>query len=309
MEDEVMVKRLTKVLASPRSLALALLFRAARLIPDATYLRWMFRLRMGRPLDLECPRTFSEKLQWLKLYDRNPEYHTMVDKFAVKNHVAKLIGSQYVIPTLGVWESFEDIDFDVLPDRFVLKTTHGGGGGGVVVCRDKATFDLRTARARLNASLAFDIYRKYKEWPYKGVPRRIIAEQFVEDSTLRELRDYKFFCFNGVCRYCQVIKGRGGVMSVDFFDRQWRHQPFHEPKEYPFSDEEIGRPENLELMWSLAERLAGKRSFSRIDFYEADGRVYFGEITFYPTSGMGGFSPEEWDSRFGELVLLPDQAK
>lgn len=276
---------------------------------DAAYLKAVFFFQMGYPLNLKTPKTFSEKLQWLKLYDRKPEYTTMVDKYAVKDYVADKIGRQHIIPTLGVWNNPEDIQWDTLPNQFVLKTTHGGGGGGVVIVKDKNTIDKQAVIKKLHKAMKSDIYKYYKEWPYKNVPRRIIAEQYMEDNSQKpnvkeDLPDYKFFCFNGEPKYCQVITGRNDKMCIDFFDKDWHHQPFHEPKNYPFADVEPQRPNNYEQMWNAARELAKDKDFSRIDFYQIQDNVYFGEITFYPSSGFGGFSPENYDEILGKMITL-----
>lgn len=273
---------------------------------DATYLKVRFRLLMGKKLNLKNPQTFSEKLQWLKLYDRRPEYTTMVDKYAVKKYVSDIIGADFVIPTLGVWDRPEDIDFNSLPDQFVLKTTHGGGSWGVVICKDKKQFDKKEAIRKLKTNMKSD-WRIQMEWPYKNVPHRVIAEKYIKlESGVDDLPDYKFFCFNGEPKYCQVISGRSETMCIDFFDYNWIHQPFHEPKNYPFAPQEPVKPICLDEMWKLARKLAGDRAFSRIDFYQAKNKVLFGEITFYPTSGMGGFSPDNWDEVFGNMLILPN---
>jgi hypothetical protein len=283
-----------------------LIVRLLRLLPDEPYLSLKFRMNFGRWPNWKNPQTFSEKLQWLKLYDRRPEYTRMVDKYAVKEYVAGLIGEEYVIPTLSVWDKPEEIEWEKLPNQFVLKTTHGGGSEGVVICRDKAIFDREKAIDQLNKSLQTDLYKVWREWPYKNVPKRIIAEKYLEPSTVtNDLADYKYFCFNGEPKYVQVISGRGKKMCIDFFDQEWGHQPFHEPKDYPFAKEEPTKPIQFELMWSLSRKLASNKAFSRIDFYEVGNKVYFGEITFFPTSGMGGFNPPEWDSIFGDLIQLP----
>lgn len=277
-------------------------------LPDKLYLKLLYRFKMGRRLNLRNPQTFSEKLQWLKLYDRNPQYTQMVDKYAVKNYVAGVIGEEFIIPTLGVWDKPEDIEWDSLPNSFVLKTTHGGGSTGVIICNDKNNFNRKQAIVRLNESLKQEIYLQLKEWPYKDVPRRIIAEQYIEsDSFNNDLLDYKFFCFNGEPKYCQVISGRDTEMCVDFFDHDWIHQPFHEPKSYPFAKMEPHKPKYYEQMWELARNLSKEKPFSRIDFYEVGNKIYFGEITFFPTSGMGGFSPEDYDSIIGKMIVLPKE--
>ena len=273
---------------------------------DERYLKIIFRCFMKQKLDLEHPHTFSEKLQWLKLYNRKPEYTTMVDKYAVKEYVAEKVGTQYVIPTLGVWERVEDIDWECLPHQFVLKTTHAGGGNGVVICRDKTTFNREKAIAKLGQSMKRNPYCALREWPYKDVKPRIIAEQYIEDKSGNELKDYKFFCFNGQPKCCQVIDGRNSVMTIDFFDNDWEHLPFHEPRDYPFADKVISRPDSYDKMWKLAEDLSQGLPFLRVDLYDVNGRIYFGELTFFPTSGIGGFDPREWDYVFGSWIELPN---
>ena len=262
----------------------------------------MYRLEMGRHLDLEYPKRFTEKIQWLKLYGRKPEYTTMVDKYVVKKYVAERIGEKYIIPTLGVWDKPEDIDFDMLPDKFVLKTTHGGGGGGVVVCKDKTTFDKQSAIKQLKNSLRQDIYRNFKEWPYKNVHRRIMAEEFMEDSSLNELRDYKFFCFNGQCKCFKVDFDRFIEHHANYYDAQGNILEFGELAYSPVYEKEIQLPNNLSRMVELANQLSSSIPFLRVDFYEVNGKVYFGELTFYPASGLGKFTSDEWDLRLGEWI-------
>ncbi len=282
--------------------------KVLRFLPDKFFLSLKFYQAFGHWPNWKNPQTFSEKIQWLKMYDRHPEYTKMVDKYAVKQFVKDIIGEEYVIPTLGVWNRPEDIEWSKLPNQFVLKTTHGGGNEGVSICKDKSSFDKQKAINLLNESLKTDLYKVWREWPYKNVPKRVIAEKYIEpDPITGDLPDYKFFCFNGEPKYCQVISGRGTKMCIDFFDHDWNHQPFHEPKNYPFAEIEIEKPENLEKMWQAAAILSKGRAFSRIDFYDVNGKVYFGEITFFPTSGVGGFDPEEYDEVFGKLITLPNK--
>lgn len=293
------------ILRNTRALILAILVRVAPIIPDKLYLKWLFRFKMGKELNLDNPQTFSEKLQWLKLYNRKPEYTQMVDKYEAKKYVANIIGEEYIIPTLGVWDRFDDIDFDTLPNQFVLKTTHGGGNTGVVICKDKSTFDIASAEKKLNKSLRNSIYLKYREWPYKDVKKRIIAEEYIKVIENDDLPDYKFFCFNGKPEYCQLIAGRDtGTTTIDWYDKEWNHQPFHEPKDYPFSNKVQNKPHCLNEMWNLAAKLSQSQPFLRVDFYEINNTIKFGELTFFPTSGIGGFSPEEWDYKLGELIQL-----
>lgn len=297
---------------NPKLLGIAILSHLAPIIPDKQYLKWMFRLEMGHKLNLKNPKTFCEKIQWLKLYNRKPEYTQMVDKFAVKEYAANIIGNEYIIPTLGVWDRFEDIDFDKLPNQFVLKTTHGGGNTGVVICRDKSKLDRNVARKRLNKSLQISLYDQLREWPYKDVERRIIAEEYLGCIGNTDLIDYKFYCFNGQPLYCQVIKDRNSKETIDFFDQEWNHQVFYglnlygrNPKAIQ-SSYPIDRPINYDKMVEVASKLSHNIPFARVDLYNIGGKIYFGEITFFPASGYGMFTPSEWDYKLGNLIKLPN---
>lgn len=278
-------------------------------LPDEQYLKLRFRFKMGYWPNLKEPKTFVEKINWLKLHDRNPEYTKMVDKYQVKQYVAQKIGQEYIIPTLGVWERPEDINFNVLPNQFVLKTTHGGGSGGVVVCKDKKTFDKKKAFDKLRDSLASDIYRNLREWPYKNVKKQIIAEKYmmpsdkVYDPTY-DLTDYKFFCFNGEPKYCQVIRDRHTRESIDFFDMGWNHLEFVGllSSKQPCYTNPITKPVCFEQMKEICKKLSTGIHFLRVDLYAIDGKVYFGELTFYPASGIGMFQPEDWNEKFGKLI-------
>lgn len=298
-----------KYLFYPALLGESLLLHFGQWLPDRTYLKLLFRFKMGRKLDLINPKTFSEKLQWLKLYNRRSEYTKMVDKYAVKDLVAKTIGEEYIIPTLGVWNKPEDIEWDKLPNQFVLKTTHGGGSTGVVICKDKTTFDKQIAISKLNASLKMDIYRLFREWPYKNVPKRIIAERYVSPAIDKmDLSDYKWYCFNGVPKYCQVIQDRTSKETIDFFDTNWRHQEFVGLN--PKADQAVNppiRPSHIETQVRLASLLSKSFPFSRIDLYEAENKVYFGEITFFPMSGFGSFKPNRYNDVLGQMITLPDK--
>ena len=297
------VKKLMYCLVKDRQkLKIVLLYKLSRFYSDEKFLKKLFKLRMGKELNLDNPQTFSEKLQWLKLYNRKPEYTMMVDKYAVKEYVASMIGGEYIIPTLGVYNSVDEIDFNSLPNQFVLKCTHDSGG--LVICKDKSKLDIKSARKKLAKSLMNNYYYQNREWPYKNTTPRIIAEQYMEDESGYELKDYKFFCFDGEPKCCQVIAGRKDVMTVDFFDKDWNHLPFHEPRIYPYSWELVSRPQSYENMWKLAQKLSANQPFLRVDFYNINGQIYFGELTFFPTSGMGGFDPEEWDYTFGNWIKL-----
>lgn len=271
--------------------------------PHDRFLRKAYRVMMGKELNLEDPRAYTEKLQWLKLYDHRPEYTRMVDKYAVKQYVAERIGEEYVIPLLGVWDRVEDIDYDALPNQFVLKTTHDSGG--IIVCKDKRNLDRASAEKTLRYFHGRNYFNQNREWPYKDVPHRIIAEAYMEDSRYKELRDYKFFTFGGEPKVLYIAQGRGrGEPTVaDFFDMEFNHLPFtidHDTAEVPPE-----KPVQFELMKRLASQLSAGTPQLRVDFYEVDGKVYFGEMTFFHCSGFEAFHPEEWDRIFGDWVKLP----
>lgn len=280
-------------------------------LPDKLYLSLRYRFLMGRWIDWKEPKTFTEKIQWLKVYGYKPEFTRMVDKLAVKDYVAEYIGKDCIIPTLGVWDKVEDIDWESLPNQFVLKTTHGGGGCGVVVCSDKSKFDKEKAIKKLTDSMRSNAGHSYKEKPYLNVPRKIIAEKFMSvcknptGNEESELVDYKFFCFNGEPRYCQVIRDRHIKETIDFYDMEWRHMPFIGLNPLAkFGLTPVDKPICLSEMKDICRKLSGNLIFSRIDFYVIDGKEYFGEITFYPASGFGKFTPAEWDLKLGKLINL-----
>lgn len=274
-------------------------------VPADKFLKRLYRIRMGRELNLEEPVLYTEKLQWLKLYDHRPEYTTMVDKYAVKEYVAEKIGPEYVIPLLGVWDRAEDIDFDALPDRFVLKTTHDSGS--YVVCKDKSKLDIPAARKRMAHFLKRKYYDCNREWPYKNVKPRIIAEAYVEDTATQELRDYKFFTFGGEPKVLYIAQGRGkGEPTVaDFFDMEFNHLPF--TIDHDMAPELPEKPVCFEEMKRLAAILSQGTPQLRVDFYEVDGKVYFGEMTFFHCTGMEAFHPEQWNRTFGDWVVLPER--
>ena len=274
-------------------------------LPDFLYLKLLFRFKMGKPLNLKNPKTFNEKLQWLKLYNRKPEYTTMVDKYAVKQYVANIIGEEYIIPTLGVWDKFDDIDFSSLPDQFVLKTTHGGGGGGVVICKDKKTFDREKAMKTLNRSMKGDIYKSLREWPYKNVPKRIIAERFMApEKNKLDLTDYKIYCFNGEPQLIMVAGGRySGDKRFAYYDTNWNVVDITWGAPRP--DKEFDKPAQLSNMLKVASQLSKDMIHSRIDLYCIENNVFFGEITFFDSSGLENINPSDMDSYLGSLIKLP----
>lgn len=272
---------------------------------DELFLKGLYARSMGKTLNLENPRTFGEKLQWLKLHDHNPKYKSLVDKAEVKKLVGSQIGEEYIIPTLGIYESFEDIDFSLLPAQFVLKTTNGGGSTGVVICRDKSSLNIIEAKKKLTQSMSLDVYRTMGEWAYKGIQPRIIAEMLMSDGENVDLPDYKFFCFNGTPVFCQVIKNRSKEETIDFFDCDWNHQPFIglNPKA-THSLNNLPCPANYGKMLEIAQVLSANIPFARVDLYDIKGCIYFGEITFYPNSGFGSFSPDIWNYTLGDMIKI-----
>ena len=285
-------------------------FAYRKMVNPEFVLKKMFKERMGYSLDLENPKTFNEKLQWLKLHDHNPLYTTMVDKYAVKKYVSDKIGEQYIIPTFGVWEHFDEIDFDKLPNQFVLKCTHDSGS--VVVVSDKSKLDKAAAKYKLENGLRYNYYYTCYEWPYKNVPPRIIAEKFMVDekqseSGMDNMTDYKFMCFNGIvrCVFTCTDRRSDDGLKVTFFDNDWKQLPFE--RHYPAAAAgSIKRPNQFGLMKQLAEKLSENIPFVRVDFYEINNQVYFGELTFYPGAGMEEFSPEKYDYILGEWIKLPN---
>lgn len=289
----------------PNIIGIILLGKFSFLFPDKQYLQMMYWLHLGRKLNLKNPKTFNEKLQWLKLYNHKPEYTIMVDKVKAKEYVAKLIGEEHIIPTLGVWDDPDDIDFDALPDQFVLKCNHNSGTG-MCICRDKSKLDIEKVKAELRKGLKENYFMRWREWPYKNVPRKILAEKFMVDESGTELKDYKIFCFNGEPRYCQVISDRNTDEKIDFYDMHWKrlvglvglNDKVHN------SEYAIPCPESFENMKQMASLLAKSIPFSRIDFYEINHQAYFGEITFFPATGFGNFNPREWNVKMGDMITL-----
>lgn len=297
------VNKFTTIVTKPRYILLFVLHRLSHLIKsDKKYYTWQYRLITGRKLDIDHPVRYNEKLQWLKLYDRKPIYTAMVDKLAVKKFVTERIGDQYVVPLLGVWERPEDIDFDSLPQKFVLKATHGGGGLDVIICKDKDKLDRPRVVQKLNRSLQTDYWRM-REWPYKNVPRRIIAEQYLDDKS-GDLYDYKVMCFSGRPELIQVHRGRFTHQTQDIFDTDWNKMKISQPG-YPYTEDHIDRPALLSEMLSLSSVLADGVPQIRVDWYIADGKLYFGELTFFDGAGFSFWEPEEWELKLGDMIVLP----
>lgn len=286
----------------------AIISRFSRLITnDALYLKILYRLEFKRKLDLNNPITYSEKLQWLKLYYHNPIHTIMADKYAVKQYVKELVGEQYIIPTLFVWDCVEDIDWEQLPQQFVLKTTHDSGNFGVIICKNKSKLDISSVEKRLRKSLNRSTFILGREWPYKNIKPQIIAEKYMEDIAQGELRDYKFFCFDGAVKAMLIASGRhsGKDVCVDFYDRDFNWLPLRQSHEN--AEIHPQKPMLLSEMITLAERLSLGIPQVRVDLYESNGQIYFGEYTFFNSGGLTPFRPEEYDYQFGEWLTLPDK--
>lgn len=300
------------IIKSPNKIAFGLTnLGLTKWMSDETYLKWLFKLTFKRKLDLDNPVTLNEKLQWLKLYDRNPKYTELVDKYEVKKYIADKLGEEYIIPTLGVWDRFEDIDFGSLPDQFVLKCTHDSGG--LVICKDKSKLDLAYAKKKIEKSLRSNFFWRGREWPYKDVKPRIIAEKYMTDSPdSKEFTDYKFYCFNGYVDSVMVCYDRSiGDPKFYFFDKNWQLKRYNKRGLVAPEDFTLPKPENMDKMFDIAEELSkdSGASFLRVDLYNSNGQIYFGELTFFPDSGFDPNRLPETDRYFGDLVKLNKNGK
>jgi hypothetical protein len=298
-----------KILSYFRHPSKIIIFFASRNIlklDDEKYLKLQFKVLTGKKLNISNPQNFNEKLQWLKLHDKKEIYTTMVDKYEAKEYVSKIIGEEYVIPTLGLYNSFDEIDFDKLPNQFVIKCTHDSGG--IVIVKDKKTFDKNKARKKIEKCLSRNFFYLAREWPYKNVKPRIIIEKYIEDKKEFDLKDYKFFTFSGKVFCIQVDYDRFTNHHRNFYTTDWEYMPFAVC--YPTNPEKvIDKPKNLELMLHLSEKLAdsiGNPKFARIDMYEVNGKIFFGEVTFYHGGGTEKFSPEEYNYKLGDLIKLDE---
>lgn len=304
-----MMKMLIKIVSNPITYTkgfILMILAKCYFIPDKLYLRIVFRLRMNKKLNLVNPKTYNEKLQWLKLYDRKSEYTTMVDKVDVKEYVARIIGKEYIIPTIGVYNQFEDIEFDKLPNQFVMKCTHDSGG--LVICKDKSKFNKHKVGRKINYYLRRKYFYDWREWPYKDVRPRIIVEKYMQDKSTDDLIDYKLFCFDGEVKALFIALDRNNTeeeTKFDFFDSEFK--PLNLKNGHPNSGKQSRKPEQFEEMKHLAEKLSKDIPHVRVDFYIINEQIYFGELTFTHWSGIVPFEPEEWDYKFGSWIKLPGE--
>lgn len=290
---------------NPSHFVAAIIYRYGGWLQDKLYLKWIYYFECGRRLNLENPQRYNEKLQWQKLYDHNPLYTKLVDKYEVKDHVAELVGGKYVVPCLGVWNRAEDIEWDKLPNQFVLKTNHDSGNNGVFICKDKSKVEKAKWTKLIHQSLHRDTSISGREWPYKDVKRCVFAEQYLEDAT-GELRDYKFFCFDGEVKYLFIATERqsGGEVKFNYFDADFNDLGI--VQHHPMSNKKIEKPQLFEQMKDLAAKLSKGLPQVRVDLYEVDGRIYFGEYTFFHHGGLVSFHPDKWDYIWGEEIHLPE---
>lgn len=301
-----MKDKIFKLIKKPRLIISFVAVRLVKILPDDLYLKMYFYGQLGYRLNLKNPKTYNEKLQWLKLYDKHPEYTKMVDKVDAKDYVASIVGHKYVIPTLGVWNNVDDINWDSLPKQFVVKSTNDSGG--VVVCKDKSLLDIQKAKDKLRFTGGRDYAETSKEYPYKNVPHRYIAEEYIEDESGFELKDYKIFCFDGEPKFLFVATGRQqNDTRFDFYDLNFNHLPVlngHENAEiWP------SKPQNFDEMLDVARKLSKNIPHVRVDLYNVNGKIYFGELTFFHWSGIVPFEPFDWDYKFGEYLNLPKCSK
>lgn len=300
--------KIKNALQDPYYACSLLLNRVGRFVSDENFVKWTYYLTFRKKLDLDNPKTFNEKLQWLKLNDQHEEYTQMVDKYEAKKYVANLIGEEYIIPTLGVYDSFDEIDFDKLPNQFVLKCTHNSGG--IIICRDKATLDVPKARKQMKKWLKKNPFWTNREYPYKHVKPRIIAEQYMEQEDGESLRDYKVLCFNGKAKLIELHRFRYTERQTqDFYDTEWNKTTISQGGGFiDASDKLYPKPDNLDKMILLSEKLCADMIHCRADWYSIKGQLYFGEITFFDGSGLDAFDNMDDDFLLGSWIELPQKS-
>lgn len=301
------MKKIIEYLKNPYKIALFLSnHHCLNWVSDENYAKLIYRAKFGRKLDLNNPETFNEKIQWLKLYDRNPKYSDFVDKYESKNIVKDLVGEEFVVPLLGVYNSFDEIDFDALPDQFVIKTTHDSGG--YVIVRDKSKLNIAEARKKIESSQKTNYYKYSREWPYNNIKPRIIVEEYIVGKNGEEMKDFKLFCFNGEFEFGFIISGRSQkILKMKYFDKDFNFIPVKQGGDKYILDESIPKPKSFDKMVELTKTLTKGFPFVRMDFIEVDDRLYVGEFTLYHWGGAMPFEPDEWDHKFGEFIKLPKQ--
>lgn len=270
-------------------------------LPDKAMLKIQYRIKLGRKLNLENPQRFTEKLQWYKLNYRNPLMRECVDKYIVRKYVESKGLKNILVPLIKKYELIEEINLDELPDEFVMKTTNGSGGLNVIVCNDKSEMDIEEIKKKLESSdFIFKKNSGGREWAYYGLRRRIIIEKRLINKQNPEagIDDYKFFCYEGVPKYIIVDVDRYIGHKRNFYDTEWNN--LHIESDCPKADREIPKPKNLDKMIKVASKLSEDFPYVRVDLYNVEGEIYFGELTFYPWSGYVQYIPDKADYMFGE---------
>lgn len=295
-----MLNKIVKIIKNPKKVIIFLASRGLIKYDDRKYLEYVYKEHMGKNLNLDNPKTFNEKLQWLKLNNRNNMYTKLVDKYEVREYVSKVIGSNYLIPLLGVFDSYKEIDFDKLPNQFVLKLTHDSGT--VIICKDKTKLNRKQTISKLKKGLKRKYFYLYREWPYKNVKPRIIAEKYMKDNNSSVLNDYKFYCFNGEPKMMFIITERGNDPKINFFDMDFNEINLHQG--FKKGEKKLEKPKKFDEMIKLARKLSYGIPHVRVDFYIINGKVYFGELTFFDTAGLEKFEPEKYDEILGSYIDL-----
>ncbi|MBE7060496.1 MAG: glycosyl transferase [Ruminococcaceae bacterium] len=271
---------------------------------DWAFLKKKFKISLGKELDLDNPKTYNEKLQWIKLYDRKPEYTMMADKYAVRKYISEKLGDEYLVPLIGVWDNPDDIDFDKLPDKFVLKCNHNSGLG-MCICKDKSKLDIKKVKKSLKRGLKQNYYLLGREWPYKDIKHKIIAEQYLENDDKSDIQDYKILCFNGEPKLIELHKNRFSDHTQDFYDTTWKKIDI--TQDCKQSDIVVPAPECLNTMLDFSKLLSKDIPHVRVDWYFVKGRLYFGELTFFDSSGFAHFKPELYDKLLGDYIDLKNK--
>ena len=281
--------------------------KSLRIIPDKLYLKFYYRIKMGTKLNLKNPKSFNEKLQWLKLYDRNPLYTKLADKYEVREYIKNTIGEEYLIPLLGVYDAFDEIDLKKLPNKFVMKCNHDSAS--VIICKNKLNFNYTDAKKQITRSLKSNYFWGGREWVYKNIKPRIVIEKYMKNKDDSDLSDYKFFCFNGKVKFFKIDFDRFNNHGANYYDLNKKIMRFGEKVCPPNYNKKIEMPESLNKMIELAEKISKGMIFTRVDFYNINEKIYFGEITFYPAGGFGKFIPEEWDYKIGDMLKIPNEKR
>lgn len=283
---------------------LKILIRISPIVPSRVYLPIYYKLRLNKKLNLKNPKLYTEKIQWMKVHKKLDNYAPLVDKYEVKKYVSEKIGDEYTIPTLGVWDSFDEIDFNLLPNEFVLKCTHDSGS--VVICNDKNNFDYEVARKKICVALKRKFYLRGKEFQYRNIKPRVIAEKYMVDESGTELKDFKFFCFDGKAKIIMVDYNRFSGHKRNVYDLEWNYLPVI--TQFPTDPKMvINKPDKLNEMICIAEQLADGFPHVRVDLYVIDSNIYFGEMTFTHGSGLTRIEPIEFDEQMGEWFVLPKE--